>query len=54
MKQESAMRIYERLGFEMIGSYMGDTGFVIPVPQVFHGILIVKYIYHMENSKMMK
>lgn len=53
MKQESAMRIYERVGFELIGSDMDDTGFPIPVPQVFHGILVIKYIYHMQNSKTM-
>ncbi len=53
MKQESAMRIYERVGFELVGSYMDDTGFPIPVPQVFHGILVIKYMHHMQNSKTM-
>jgi ribosomal protein S18 acetylase RimI-like enzyme len=43
--QQSAIRIYEKVGFKLTGCYVTSNGLQIYVPHLFHGILIRKYLY---------
>jgi len=43
--QQSAIRIYEKVGFKLTGYFVASIGLPIYVPHLFHGILVRKYVY---------
>ena len=43
--QMDASRLYERLGFQLVGQYVTDLGLPISLPYIYHGIYIRQYLY---------
>jgi hypothetical protein len=41
----TAPKLYEKLGFKLVGRYHPDFGMPFGVPRVIHGIYILKYLY---------
>ena len=48
--RKTAMRLYERVGFKLIGEYSGKISFFIPVPSSFHGIAVREYLYNIKDT----
>ena len=48
--QAGASRLYERIGFKLVGVYVVASDVNVPfhVPYIFHGIYIRKYLYKSE------
>ena len=43
--QSGASRLYESIGFKLVGLYVADVGVPFYVPCIYHGIYIRKYLY---------
>ena len=43
--QSGASRLYESIGFKLVGLYVADVGVPFYVPYIYHGIYIRKYLY---------
>jgi ribosomal protein S18 acetylase RimI-like enzyme len=49
--RKNAMRLYEKVGFKLIGEFSGKISFFVPIPPSFHGIAIREYFINLEDPK---
>ena len=43
--QKAAMKLYEKIGFRKLGKIRVDAGIAGYVPEFFHGVRRVEYLY---------
>ena len=52
--RQDAIRLYQRLGFKLVGQNPGDVKLVFSMPSYFHGIVMNEYSFKIKNCDRIK